>query len=185
MDPPAPRRLCLRRVENALAISMIVTAATCRAEVDLSMDNLGPACPNNTRILSTCLWDGKVGRNQLRNFSCIDSEEHSTPDSCAGRCCSACQEDNACHSWTYAGSSVAAKQHRSTCFLTTDTEAGDPGGPPGPGCTSAYKPPRPQPAPVPPPPGARNVLLIVVDDMRTQMNESYGNPFMITPNLYA
>ena len=182
MHPPAPRRLC-RRVEKTLAISMVVTAATCR-EVDLPKDNVGQACPNNTRILSTCLWDGKVGRNQLRNFSCVESEAQ-RPDSCAGRCCSACQDDDACHSWTYAGGFVIAKQHRNTCFLTTDTEAGDPGGPPGPGCTSAYKPPHPQPAPVPPPPGARNVLLIVVDDMRTQMNESYGNSFMITPNLYV
>ena len=30
---------------------------------------------------------------------------------------------------------------------------------------------------------AKNVLLIIVDDMRTQTNVSYGHPFMITPSI--
>ena len=171
------QRVC--RFDTVLAISAaLVAVATCQGAA-------GPgaaSCPNSTQILSRCLWDGKVGRNQLRNFSCVGPGMQTGSEDCVTRCCSACHEDVACQSWTYASSSVAPNRHPNTCFLTTDTEAGDPGGPPGPGCTSAYKS-HPQPAPVSPPPGARNVLMIVVDDMRTQMNESYNNSFMITPNL--
>ena len=42
----------------------------------------------------------------------------------------------------------------------------------------------PAPAPpVPPPKDAKNVLLLIVDDMRPQLNAAYGQTFMITPNL--
>ena len=33
------------------------------------------------------------------------------------------------------------------------------------------------------PKGAKNVLLIIVDDMRTQLNKAYGHPYMVTPSF--
>ena len=33
------------------------------------------------------------------------------------------------------------------------------------------------------PRGAKNVLLIIVDDLRTQLNKAYGHPYMITPAM--
>lgn len=29
----------------------------------------------------------------------------------------------------------------------------------------------------------KNVLLLIADDMRPQLNETYGQPWMVTPNL--
>lgn len=47
-------------------------------------------------------------------------------------------------------------------------------------------PPAPPPTqPIPAPPNAKNVLLIVVDDLRPQLNASYGQRFVHTPNLDA
>lgn len=43
----------------------------------------------------------------------------------------------------------------------------------------------PSPPPPPAPPGAMNVLYILVDDLRTQLNQSFGHAFMHTPNLDA
>ncbi len=37
--------------------------------------------------------------------------------------------------------------------------------------------------PSPPPHGAKNVLLLVSDDMRPQLNRAYGHTYMYTPNL--
>jgi hypothetical protein len=55
-----------------------------------------------------------------------------------------------------------------------------------PECTSGiFEGRRPAP-PVPPrpaPPGAKNVLFIVVDDLRPMLNESYEQGYMHTPNL--
>jgi arylsulfatase A-like enzyme len=44
--------------------------------------------------------------------------------------------------------------------------------------------PTPPPAPTPlPPPNAKNVLLLIVDDLRPQLNVTYGNEEMLTPNM--
>lgn len=49
-------------------------------------------------------------------------------------------------------------------------------------CTVGVQPPLP-PAPLPPsPPGARSILYILVDDLRTQL-EPYGHTYMHTPHL--
>ena len=49
------------------------------------------------------------------------------------------------------------------------------------------RPPRPVAASPPDAPkapkGAKNVLLIIVDDMRPQLNKAYGHDYMVTPNL--
>ena len=44
------------------------------------------------------------------------------------------------------------------------------------------QPAAPTPAPLPPPAGAKNILYILVDDLRTQMSP-YGHTFMQTPRL--
>ena len=53
-------------------------------------------------------------------------------------------------------------------------------------CVAALGPKTsPTPAPAPAPLHARNVLYILVDDLRTQFNETYGHEFMVTPNIDA
>ena len=53
-------------------------------------------------------------------------------------------------------------------------------------CVAALGPKTPPtPAPAPAPLHARNVLYILVDDLRTQFNETYGHEFMVTPNIDA
>lgn len=61
---------------------------------------------------------------------------------------------------------------------------------PGPGdCVSGRldlpPAPAPAPAPSPPPPGAKNVLFIVVDDLRPELSGGYDHSTVQTPNLDA
>jgi len=57
----------------------------------------------------------------------------------------------------------------------------------GDGSPGDARPPRPVAASPPDakkaPKGAKNVLLIIVDDMRPQLNKAYGHDYMVTPNL--
>ena len=58
---------------------------------------------------------------------------------------------------------------------------------PGTGKPGEERPPKPVAADPPgapkAPKGAKNILLIIVDDMRTQTNKAYGHDYMITPGL--
>eukprot|EP01046_Picozoa_sp_COSAG06_P018415 COSAG06_NODE_1282_length_10016_cov_230.231118_6_plen_287_part_00 len=85
----------------------------------------------------------------------------------------------ACVTWSFQNLYSPA----TPCHLSTrpPTEAATP----RPGCaggTTAVPPPPPPPPP-PAPPGAKNVLLVVVDDLRPQLNVSYGQSFVHTPNM--
>mmetsp|Transcript_5125 Transcript_5125/g.15625 ORF Transcript_5125/g.15625 Transcript_5125/m.15625 type:complete len:636 (-) Transcript_5125:95-2002(-) len=134
-------------------------------------------CPGT---VSQCFWSGKVGLNQVSNFSCGSSGL----DLCAARCCEACTASEACASWTTYSTGGKATFKANHCFITTNHAT--PLGPNSttglPDCRSGLRPPAPTPRPVPAPPGAKNVLFMVVDDMRAE-NSAFGQPWMITPNL--
>lgn len=53
----------------------------------------------------------------------------------------------------------------------------------GPGYTQYGADPDHQSWAAPPPPGAKNVLMIVVDDLRPELHELFGKTYMQTPNL--
>ena len=100
-------------------------------------------------------------------------------------CCAACLNNTKCVSWTlnthqkkcHIRGSFLGKQHGNEC-----TSGQIPGRSPVPS-------PSPGPSPVPPPADAKNVLLIVVDDLRPQLNcyniSVCGGRNMHTPNIDA
>lgn len=116
----------------------------------------------------TCFWAGQVKKGtQLANFSCA------TDSDCAATCCQQCIENAYCATWTVWG---PGSRDGYRCYLTTNTfePNGNTSHPPAVNCTSGVKPLPPPPPTVPPPKNAKNVLMIVVDDMRAQMNVAYG-----------
>ena len=113
------------------------------------------------------------------------------------QCCDACEEEVTCKSWnweclspgcngTVALAAPPGAFQPGACSLRSDTGTIKTGGAHAHvDCISALatKPPTPAPAPVPR--NARNVLYILVDDLRTQFNETYGHAEMVTPNIDA
>ena len=112
------------------------------------------------------------------------------PASTAAACCGLCHGNASCVSWTFIGPggkahcnlkgtapAVGEKVHGKEC--TSGVVRGG-GGPPLP-------PPRPGPAPPAPKPpaptGSLNVLFMVIDDLRPELNSAYGQTFLHTPNL--
>ena len=94
----------------------------------------------------------------------------------ATECCNECQLMAGCRAW-----SVVFDHGQATCQLSSheaplDKKIGN--------CTSGVvRPTPPVPAVRPAPPGAKNVLLIVVDDLRPELNATYGASFVSTPNM--
>ena len=104
--------------------------------------------------------------------------------SSAELCCSACSAHAGCTIWLWHDATSSEKK-RLVCFLRRGTP-----GPlkPGSGVTSGSSAaPAPPPPPFPPiqpaPKGAKNVLWFVVDDLRPQLNASYGQTHMHTPAM--
>lgn len=95
----------------------------------------------------------------------------------AGECCAACARDASCEGWQ-------VRHAAGTCELmdTFGTPAGSGGG-----CTSQRLRTIPPVPPAPPvsvaPAGAKNVLLLVSDDMRPSLGGAYGLNESYTPNL--
>lgn len=97
-------------------------------------------------------------------------------------CCAACEANPQCASWTL--NTQVKKCHIRATFL--DKQDGEQ-------CTSGHiagrgPAPAPAPTPTPAPAGAKNVLLVVVDDLRPQLNAYNisvcgGKRQMHTPNL--
>ena len=98
-------------------------------------------------------------------------------------CQAQCDTDKSCDHWVY-----APKQDGLCHFKNVPVNASDlkPGtctvGPNNRGPTPA---PAPTPGPQPAPPGAKNVLYIIVDDLRNELGFTNKNPHIITPNLDA
>jgi hypothetical protein len=89
----------------------------------------------------------------------------------ATACCEACLATQNCFSWTLSF-------EQSKCFLHPSAATTAKGK-----CTSGIaRTPPPTPAPQPAPAGAKNVLLIIVDDLRPQIS-AFGESEMITPNI--
>ena len=87
-------------------------------------------------------------------------------------CCAACQSDAAlCMAYT-------VNHDRTTCFLHPASDAPLAQG----HCTSGIVR---SPTPRKPPAGAKNVLWLVADDMRPNLNKAYGQSYMVTPALDA
>ena len=98
----------------------------------------------------------------------------------ATSCCSRCEATAGCRAWSVvfndaAGGPWTGKSH---CLIHSRAVPLQPGN-----CTSGIVRPTP---PAPPqreaPPGARNVLMLFVDDLRPQLSV-YGQSEMITPNM--
>ena len=86
-------------------------------------------------------------------------------------CCTSCIGNSECASYT-----VSFAQQK--CFLHPGVGSINKGN-----CTSAIvRVPAPTPAPKPAPTNAKNVLLIIVDDLRPEI-AGFGESFMKTPNI--
>ena len=115
---------------------------------------------------------------------CVVLKTFSTNSSDA--CCASCFSTPACDSWTLCGgdgmcrikkNGVANPQKGSSSTSGTRVVAPTPAPIPTPAPTQP-----PTPAPRPAPHNVRNVLLIIVDDLRPNIG-AYGHSFMRTPNL--
>ena len=99
-------------------------------------------------------------------------------------CCAACAANPLCTFWMWNHANRQAQYNPSVCWVTKDTDP-RPKVPTNHGCDIGVLPTAPPtPAPIPPPAGAKNVLYLLVDDLRTEMTP-YGHSFMQTPHLQA
>jgi hypothetical protein len=115
----------------------------------------------------------------LHENSCwFDSDPlRSIKDSSVAACCTACDKEPACLCWTL------NHNERSTCFLKPGTNIQKHPGNCTSGGTVAHVPPAPPP---PPPPGphparAKNVVMVLIDDIRPELS-NYGS-HVPTPNF--
>eukprot|EP00756_Hemistasia_phaeocysticola_P048487 Hpha_TRINITY_DN22911_c0_g1::TRINITY_DN22911_c0_g1_i1::g.154133::m.154133/K01136/IDS; iduronate 2-sulfatase len=128
---------------------------------------------------NTCMK--QYASNNLRHFVIRNFTTANTTDG-SPECCAACAAEPKCTFWMWNHGTRKAEFNPAMCWVTRDTDP-QPKVPPNAGCDIGVLPtPAPTPAPVPPPAGAKNVLYLLVDDMRTQMTP-YGHSFMQTPNL--
>ena len=140
----------------ALASSWLLTLATSRAVPSYA----GAPSPG------LCLNAGKKKRLK------------SQPTAFAQECCALCSATAGCDGWCW-----FAKAGVPTCNVFKGARAADtkPGA-----CTSSETQGGPQPGPLAPatpaPQGAKNVLYLIVDDLRTQLG-AYGHAETLTPNL--
>eukprot|EP01048_Picozoa_sp_COSAG05_P027177 COSAG05_NODE_7798_length_768_cov_4.035874_1_plen_202_part_01 len=92
------------------------------------------------------------------------------------QCCAACDKEPRCRCWTL------NHEEGETCFLKPGTDIQKHAG----NCTSGGSAVAPPPTPPPPPPGpapagAKNVLMILIDDIRPELT-NYGS-HVPTPNF--
>jgi arylsulfatase A-like enzyme len=106
----------------------------------------------------------------MKNSTAIEKYDGGT----AEECCEKCASNSACVAYTM-------NIKRNLCFLHPETADFGPGN-----CTSGIvRAPTPEPTPAPAPKGAKNVLFLIADDLRPQLNKAYGKSFMHTPNIDA
>ena len=137
----------------------------------------GTTCCSSTRAAAgnpTCT--NVMPRVGLHAHNDLAEKTVSTPDAC----CSFCSSTPNCFAWTLSGGACRAKGakalHSSARVACSDCVSGFLSTPP--------RPP-PPPGPLPPrPPGQKNVLLVVVDDLRPQLGAYYQNQ-TLTPNINA
>lgn len=134
--------------------------------VFINGSNIFSECPSHDIHPKTCLKEFDTEKYLIRNFTTETSD----------LCCTACATEQLCRAWNWYYESHVAEAKM--CQLRNKT---------GPSnqkkkfCDSGtYLPPTP--APIPPPKNAKNVLYIIIDDLRTNLG-TYGHPFMLTPRL--
>eukprot|EP01051_Picozoa_sp_SAG22_P009528 SAG22_NODE_800_length_7109_cov_47.259058_4_plen_287_part_00 len=98
----------------------------------------------------------------------------------ASLCCSMCSQDAACQFFTFAPFACQGAEGGGCCHKKT-SKAGAVSAPGRvSGASKNYEPPAPPP---PAPAGAKNVLLMLADDLRPQLMSAYAHPWMKTPNI--
>ncbi len=98
----------------------------------------------------------------------------------ASACCTRCQETSGCRAWSIVYNDTAGGpwKGQSHCLIYSRAVPFAPGN-----CVSGIMRATPPPTPVKKTPhAARNVLMIIVDDLRPQLG-AYGQTGMITPNI--
>lgn len=123
--------------------------------------------------------------NVEEGFNYMGNDIHSGwPAATAAECCARCNTDPACLFYTFNPNVRCTASGPMGCCHPKSSKAGREAAP---GRTSgqSHNTAAPTPAPSPAPPGARNILFIVADDLRPNLNAAYGQRQMLTPNLDA
>jgi hypothetical protein len=127
--------------------------------------------------------------SNARAATCLDIEENvnyggndlNAPGeyaATAGACCSLCEADPACAYFTFYDIACDSESRQKGCCHTKTSKAGAVHAPNRTsGRSGAFKPPPPAPK------GAKNVLLMLADDLRPQLMDAYDHPWMMTPNI--
>eukprot|EP00039_Didymoeca_costata_P002451 m.60288 g.60288 ORF g.60288 m.60288 type:complete len:647 (+) comp11309_c0_seq3:126-2066(+) len=138
-------------------------------------------------------WSAASAQSQCHMISCMETNKHgngnvldvinmtkkSNNTAAAEACCQACQSHAECSAWTLnsgicrvkSGDWVLAKA--GGCSTWSGTKAAVP---------TTTEAPIPTPKPVPYPPNVKNVLMILVDDLRPELG-IYGHNTTVTPNI--
>jgi hypothetical protein len=161
---------------QGLVIYLLLLPASCPRTLALAAHSAHAVCPDVEP--QTCFHNAEPGFAHL-------------PASTAAVCCALCQENATCVSWTFIGPggdahcnlkgtapAAGEKVHGKVC--TSGVVKGNPGPPAPPVGPVPPVPPAPKP---PAPEGALNVLFMVIDDLRPELNGAYGQTFLHTPNL--
>lgn len=124
-------------------------------------------CSQHDIHMATCLKEVDTIKYLIRNFSSSTSEA----------CCNACDMEPRCQAWNW--HNATRWKDPNLCQLRNKTGKSNPNKK---FCDSGVRPQSPTPAPLPPPKNAKNVLYIIIDDMRTNLG-AYDHSFMITPRM--
>ena len=154
---------------KACTVSLLVLASSTAAAA-------APCAGGITR--DTCMkqYTGNLAALVLRNFTTASSTDGNA------ECCAACAAEPACTFWMWNHGDRQPQYNPAVCWVTKDTDP-RPKVPANKQCDIGALPTvPPTPAPPPPPAGAKSVLYLLVDDLRTQMTP-YGHAFMQTPHL--
>ena len=139
---------------------MITAAALCVLSVS------APACDQSSFTNSTCEPEGAYSRVE-------------TADACA--CQAHCDADARCDHWVFQTTPQQGNCHfKDVPVDPSHLQKGK--------CTVGPNSRAPTPSPPPPPPapaGAKNVLYVIVDDLRNELGFTNKNPHIISPNLDA
>ena len=101
--------------------------------------------------------------------------------SSADECCAMCEADVKCQYYTFCPSCQCNGHQTLGCCHPKVSKAGATSAPGRiSGKSSTFTPPPPPP---PAPAGAKNVLLMLADDLRPQLMAAYGHSWMLTPNI--
>ena len=115
------------------------------------------------------------------NYAGNDLPNGGFPASSAGACCALCETDVRCQYFTFCPQCQCPGLTDVGCCHLKSSKSGAAHAPKRiSGKSSTYKPPPPPP---PAPAGAKNVLLMIADDLRPQLMAAYGHSWMKTPNI--